>query len=114
MYVPWGWCVLQIEHCTLCPIHLHTCVIIILQCILHYIATCTVFTASCSVAYLHQVWKDRHQAVARDAIDAAAKRIALGSPQQMNSSPSQQAALAQLSNSTPEGETENDSEPTTS
>ena len=49
-----------------------------------------------------QVWKDRHQAVARDVIDATAKRISLGSPQQMNGSPSQLAAQARPSKS-PEG-----------
>ena len=31
-----------------------------------------------------QVWKDRHQAVARDVIDATARKISLGSPQQLN------------------------------
>ena len=34
--------------------------------------------------WLAQVWKDRHQAVARDVIDATAKKISLGIPHQLN------------------------------
>lgn len=56
-----------------------------------------------------QVWKDRHQAVAKDVIDATAKRITLGSPQQTNGCPSQQAALARSSKS-PEGEAKDEPE----
>ena len=68
--------------------------------------------------YIHvclaQVWKDRHQAVARDAIDAAAKRITLGIPQQTNAIPSRQAALAQASKSQEGTTMENASEQTAS
>ena len=71
----WNWHVTS-SHMEIC---IQPCIIKL--CCIH---SCTLFHCTHVCGWLAQVWKDRHQAVARDVIDATAKKISLGIPHQLN------------------------------